>query len=1008
MADTEKKAMFTVGTGNSLKSVKDLKNEIKSLQDTILNLDKGTTEYNDAVARLQENQRALNEVMSLTRRDAVALEGSYDALTYRMAELKKEWKATNDEARRNELGQQIDEINNQLKELDASTGNYQRNVGNYTEGVVDAFAKLKQEVKDARNELLQAEEGTEEYNKAMNRLAEAQFQLRDMNEQSRYAVADFGEQLSNVAGITSGIVSGFSALQAVMVLTGNETEDFQKVMIKLQATMALVQGLQGLEGVIDRVKGLGKALTTVMKSMGKAGWIGLILTAAVALGTLIAKLAKQRQALNDANRAQKEYGKSVGEAYKEELKTVAEEIALLETLYRLATDETINGAGHMREKAAKGLLKLLKLEENQLNINAVTAEKYAEKQDNINSSTFTFAKAVYEATDALKEQARAAAVIDFITKKYQEILEAEWNVAQETKNVTNGITTSGDAWNAFWVNATKLRWGQIFTEPLTDATDVARDRIKGMKEDIQGMYDDIEKYLEEMVSSMDMGALLRTLTKEEKKTYSELADEELAILDKGYQRRIEYARLSTKTEAEKERDIYFINQEWSTKRKEIINDYLAKAKEFPAQAKSEKILMDALRDEELNAAKLSYEEKKRLLEQEKAVKEQLAKNVEEYYDRQNDALEHHRDMMLGWNEISIKSDEEKTKKAYEINQKYWRDRVALLEENLAILMEDEIANADAIVELEREKANAILQIETDRYNELERLREERREKEKKELSDNDWETSMALREAAVSIADEPNTKADDHAKAELAYQIQKEALEKRLSLLKEFEAQTIKDGDEDARLEYQRQIADTEVEIEEAKYAELERLRDANLQSQQEKLDQWMGYFDKAQAGLDTLANVMDAVYANMQANAEENGEISEQEAKKLKGIQIAQTWISTLSGAVQAFAGAMQLGPIAGPIVGGINAAAMIAMGIANTKQIQNTDFTGNVNTGGGSNVPQQSTYQNELPFSYTRQVTGAKEYDEINRDTRVYVVESDITEAQNRSKVRVEESSF
>ena len=1007
MADIEKKSTFTVSTGNSLKTVKDLKNEIKSLQDTILNLDKGTTEYNDAVARLQENQRALNEVMSLTRRDAVALEGSYDALTYRMAELKKEWKATNDEARRNELGKQIDEINNQLKELDASTGNYQRNVGNYSEAAENAFANLKQEIKEARNELLNAEEGTEEYNKAMQRLSDAQFQLRDMNEQSRYAVADFGEQLSNVAGITSGIVSGFSALQAVMVLTGNDTEDFQKVMVNLQAAMALVQGLQGLEGMVDRVKGLGKALTTVMKSMGKAGWIGLILTAAVALGTLTAKLVKQRQALNDANRAQKEYGKSVGEAYKEELKTVAEEIALLQTLYRLATDTSINGAKEQREKAAKALLKQLGLEANQLNINALVVDKLTKESfPELEEGYKKITDAVYKEIEALKQQAKAAAVIDFITKKYEEILEAEWNVIQETKNVTNGITTAGDAWNAFWVNATKLKWGQIFTEPLTDATDVARDRIKGMKEDIQGMYDDIEKYLEEMVTSLDMDAMLRTLTKEEKKLYIDLANEELAILDKKYQRRVEYARMTSKTEQEKERDIYFINQEWSKKRKEIINDYLTKAKDIPVQQESVKQLTDALLDEELNSAKLSYDEKKRLLEQEKAVREQLAKNVEEYYDRQNDALEHHRDMMLGWNEISIKSDEEKAEESYMINQKYWRDRVTLLEENLAILMEDEIANADAIVELEREKANAILQIETNRYNELERLREERREKEKKELDDTNWQDNINLRKAAIS--DDPNTDKDDEVKYQKMHQVQMLALEQRKSLLKEFEAQALKDGDEDARLEYQRQIAETEVEIEEAKYAELERLRDANLKSQQDKLDQWMGYFDNAQTGLDTLANVMDAVYANMEANAKKNNEISKEEARKLKNIQYAQAWISALSGAVQAFAGAMQLGPIAGPIVGGINAAAMIAMGIANTKQIQQTDFTGNVNTGGGSNVPQQSTYQNELPFSYTRQVTGAKEYDEINRDTRVYVVESDITEAQNRSKVRVEESSF
>lgn len=958
MADTEKKVVLTVNTGNAVNTVKGLKDEIRKLQDSILNLDKGTDEYNDAVAKLQANQRALNEVMSLTRRDAVALEGSYDALTYKMAELKKEWKSTNDEARRNELGKQIDEINTQLKELDASTGNYQRNVGNYSEGVVDGFAKLKQEIKDARNELLNAEEGTEEYNKAMNRLAEAQFQLRDMNEQSRYAVADFGEQLSNVAGITSGIVSGFSALQAALVLTGNDTEDFQKIMVKLQASMALVQGLQGLEGMIDRVKGLGKVLTTVMKSMGKAGWIGLLLTAITVITTLTVSLIKKNKALKDGTAYQKEMTKAYGETLKEQ----AKEIAQLETYLKLATDTAILGAYDKREKAAAKLLKMLGMEASQTNINALvvgklTRESFPELEEGYKKIT----DAVYKRIDALKAEAKAEAIFSTLVSKYEEMFDTEVK--------------------------------------LMDAT--SERKRKRLQKDLDEQERAINIWLEKMVNNTDINSILNVTDDDEKKTWSARADEELATLDAIYQRRVEYAQLTNKTEEEQARQVYQINQEWSGKRKKIIEDYLAQAKRIPIEEESIKTLTDKLRDEELNAAKLAYDEKKRLADAEKQTKENLLKVTEDYYKKQNDALDHHREMMLGWNEISIKSDEEKAEESYMINQKYWRDRVKLLEENLAVLKSDEIANADAIIELERQKSEAILQIETDRYNELERLRAERREKEKKELDDSDWESSLKLRRNAVSDD-------DDNAKAERAYQIQKESLEKRLSMLKEFEANALKDGDTEARLEYQRQIAETEVEIEEAKYAELERLRDANLQSQQEKLDQWMTYFDNAQTGLDTLANVMDAVYANMQANAEKNGDISEAEARKLKNIQIAQTWISTLSGAVQAFASAMQLGPIAGPIVGGINAAAMIAMGIANTKQIQNTDFSGSVNTGGMATTPQPSTYQNELPFSYTRQVTGAREYDELNRDTRVYVVESDITEAQNASKVRVAESTF
>ena len=56
-----------------------------------------------------------------------------------MAQLKKEWRATTSEARRNELGQQIDSINTKLKDMDASIGNYQRNVGNYADSFSQAM-----------------------------------------------------------------------------------------------------------------------------------------------------------------------------------------------------------------------------------------------------------------------------------------------------------------------------------------------------------------------------------------------------------------------------------------------------------------------------------------------------------------------------------------------------------------------------------------------------------------------------------------------------------------------------------------------------------------------------------------------------------------------------------------------------------------------------------------------------------------------------------------------------
>ena len=79
--------------------------------------------------------------MKVGKQTTDAAEGSYNQLAQTMSELKKQWKATGDEAERNELGAKILDINNQLKELDASTGNYQRNVGDYANAFEQAFDK---------------------------------------------------------------------------------------------------------------------------------------------------------------------------------------------------------------------------------------------------------------------------------------------------------------------------------------------------------------------------------------------------------------------------------------------------------------------------------------------------------------------------------------------------------------------------------------------------------------------------------------------------------------------------------------------------------------------------------------------------------------------------------------------------------------------------------------------------------------------------------------------------
>lgn len=144
---SEIKKVITIDLGNTSTSLKDYKKHIDELRGSLLQLDETSEEYDKIAKEIKEEQDKLNEVMKVGKQTTDAAEGSYNQLAQTMSELKRQWKATADEAERNELGAKILDINNQLKELDASTGNYQRNVGDYSNAFEAAFDKCLDGIK---------------------------------------------------------------------------------------------------------------------------------------------------------------------------------------------------------------------------------------------------------------------------------------------------------------------------------------------------------------------------------------------------------------------------------------------------------------------------------------------------------------------------------------------------------------------------------------------------------------------------------------------------------------------------------------------------------------------------------------------------------------------------------------------------------------------------------------------------------------------------------------------
>ena len=146
--------IIKVGTDEAVRSIADLRENIQAYKKTLQDLEIGSEDYNNTLRALQINQAALKDAMHATTGDAEQQAASmqdiskaaygagesYNALVRQMAMLDQEFRATEDVARRNELGKQINDINNRLKELDAERGKFQRNVGNY-KSALDGLAQ---------------------------------------------------------------------------------------------------------------------------------------------------------------------------------------------------------------------------------------------------------------------------------------------------------------------------------------------------------------------------------------------------------------------------------------------------------------------------------------------------------------------------------------------------------------------------------------------------------------------------------------------------------------------------------------------------------------------------------------------------------------------------------------------------------------------------------------------------------------------------------------------------
>lgn len=250
MANNKKEIVkvLNVETKGSDVRVKSLRQEIAALNEVLKNTEQGSAEYNAAVQQIKNNQDLLSQAMGATKTEAGALEGSYDALTNKLNELKKAWKATNDEAKRSKLGNEINEVKSSLNDLDNSLGSFKTNSS-------DSLSTFKDAMGNAQD-----------------------------------SIEPLKAKFESVQKVAAGVASGFAAFQGVTALMGVENEKLEKTFVQLQAAMSIAQGIGGLgdlvEGVSQAKVAFSKTITSVKTFIKSLKGIKLAI-AATGIGALV-------------------------------------------------------------------------------------------------------------------------------------------------------------------------------------------------------------------------------------------------------------------------------------------------------------------------------------------------------------------------------------------------------------------------------------------------------------------------------------------------------------------------------------------------------------------------------------------------------------------------------------------------------------------------------------------------------------------------------------------------
>ena len=254
-------------TSDGRKKIAEASKEADKLAKAQQALRDASSETAAEIARLKEATREQNRINAANAKQALATKGSYNDLSAQYTKIKIELDKLGDAERQNtkygqDLEKQSKELADKMNELQKATGKYTLQVGNYTIAG-ESMKNVILQGKEALRQMAQAgKQNSKEYQELADRLSKFYDQSTDVDAQIKAMASDTFALDATLQAMAVG-TGGFAVVTGAMELFGGESEKVEEAQRKLQAAIALVNGVTAIQNALQKQSALVQGLKSL-------------------------------------------------------------------------------------------------------------------------------------------------------------------------------------------------------------------------------------------------------------------------------------------------------------------------------------------------------------------------------------------------------------------------------------------------------------------------------------------------------------------------------------------------------------------------------------------------------------------------------------------------------------------------------------------------------------------------------------------------------------------------